>query len=315
VYAIVAATAACAVLLYWRRFGNVAPTRPRIMTCALALAGLAACVWSAMLARPSYSYARHASPLAVAIAFDLSPSMLAIPDPVYDEPLPPRHRRARDALLEVFATLEERGIEPRVSFIGFTAKAAVLTGWDDDTMQIREMLGHGLSPGLFTSSGTSIEAAVEALIDAFDLLPDALQDASRKIAILVSDGEDTTGLSYQGYIAERLGAASFDVIALQTGSLASSEGVPHYGEAGEFLGFERMSGRLHTIPDANAMTSVTRAAARGGLYVRAEEPTAAAQMLRYLDRGQGGAAAPRGDLAASLLLFTVVAVLCARIVH
>lgn len=316
-WATVAAAAASglAVLLYWRAVPlRGAGEGPSPVTLVAAAAGLALCALSATLGRPDYTYARETAPITVAIAFDLSPSMLAVPDPTFDQPLPPRYRRAQDVLLRVFGALEERGTSVLVSSIGFTRDAGVLMGWSGDATQIRSVLEHGLSPGLFTRTGTSLEEAVEMVLDVFDTLPQGLRDESRRVAILVSDGEDTTRRTWLPFTLDRLSSSSLEVVALQAGSLQHDEGVPRYGELGEFLGFERMSGRTWTVPDAQAMAAIARAPARGGLYVRAENPDAAEQIVQFLDGSRSGGTDGK-MLTFALLWFAITCVLCARVLR
>ncbi|HEX7072342.1 MAG TPA: hypothetical protein VF190_16125, partial [Rhodothermales bacterium] len=175
-------------------------------------------------------------------------------------------------------------------------------------------LEHGLVPGLFTRAGTSVEAAVDELLEVFDRLPQRAAEGTRRVAILVSDGEDTTGRSWLPYTLGRLSSSPVEIIALQAGALEYDEGVPRYGELGEFLGFERMGGALYTVPDAKAMHAVAGAPKRGGLYVRAEDPAAARQILEFLNSSRSGAT-DRRMLTFTMLLFAVTALLCARILR
>lgn len=311
--------AALAILLYWWVAGrnNAAKPqqRPSATTFALVVLGFAACGWSVSLDRAAVSYSPQSSPMAIAVAFDLSPSMLAIPDPLFDREVPPRHMRAKMAVLDLFRALEERQENIVVSLIGFTRNAEVLMGWDNDAAQIRDILEHGLSPDLFTNSGTSIEAAVEKLIDVFGMLPQGLQRNSRQIAILVSDGEDTLPNSFLGYALEDLAASSFDVIALQSGLLDTSEGVPRYGQVGEFLGFEAMGGDLYTVPNVQVMQVISSATPGRGLHVRAEDPKVVEKMLRFLGELHAADGNTSRTLVATLGLFTVVGLLCIRVLQ
>jgi len=285
------------------------------ITRVLAVLGLVICAWSVALERPSNSYTRQSNPTAIAVAFDLSPSMLAIPGPAFGQDIPPRYVRARSVLLELFSALQERRENVLVALIGFTRNAEILMGWDNSSSQLSEMIEYGLSPGLFTSTGTSMEAAVGTVVDLFDMLPTDLRDSSRKIAILVSDGEDTMPQSYLGYALEDLASGSFDVIALQTGLLDTSEGVPKYGQVGEFLGFESMGGELYTLPSAEAMSAIANATNEHGLHVRAEDPLAVQRMLEFtVDGNIGGGRLGKQQLAI-LGMFIVVALLCARVLQ
>ena len=313
-----AAIAAGLIILFywrmvWRRNAADLPVRSLAVTFALVIFGFVLCAWSLMLDRPAFSYSPRESPVAIAIAFDLSPSMLAIPDPEFDRNMPPRYVRARDALLGLISKLEERQENVLVSLIGFTRDAEVLMGWDRNTSQLGEFVAYGLSPGLFTKSGTSMEAAVDALVDVFDMLPQDLQYTSRRIAILISDGEDTLPSSFLGYAIEELASSSFDVIALQAGLLDKSEGVPRYGQVDEFIGFEAMGGDLYTQPNVEAMTAIADATMERGLYVRAEDSASIEQMLRFVARRRVASDEFRKGQLAVLGLFAVVALLCARL--
>lgn len=282
------------------------------MTYGLVAVGLAFCAWSLTLDRPSYSYAEKREPMAIAVAFDLSPSMLAVPDPAFYGEVAPRYVRARAVLLELFAELEERRESVLVALIGYTKRAEILMGWDDSPSQLREIIAYGLSPGLHTTTGTSVDAAVGAIIDVFGMLPPESRDAARRLAIIVSDGEDSLPRSFLGYALEELASETFDVVALQAGLLDTNEGVPRYGEIGEFIGFEAMSGNLYTVPDAEAMTALASATGGRGLHVRAEDPAAAAKLLRFAVDARTGNGYLDERLFAILGMFTVVTVLCAR---
>ena len=298
-------------VLYW--YGQ--QRRPPAYTVLLVVFGLALVGGSVLLDRPAYDYAPRTTPVAITIAFDLSPSMLAIPDPLTHADTGPRYVRARETLLAVFRALEERQENIIVSLVGFSKDAEILMGWDYSTVQLREILVYGLSPELFASSGTSIEAAVETVVDVFDMLPQDVKETSRKIAIVVSDGEDTTPSEYFGYALEELSANQFDVIALQSGLLSTSEGVPRYGQVGEFLGFEVMSGKLYSTPNIGAMHAISRASPQRGLYVRAEERDAIEQVLQFTVAGRLRNPKFPGTLFASLSLFGIVTLVGARVLQ
>jgi hypothetical protein len=304
------------VFLYWRqrsRKPGVA-NRPSRLVLVLAGSGIVLCGWSLALEEPDLTYARRANPLVIAIAFDVSPSMLAIPDPQLTPDLAPRFARARNTLLAFFAALEERGEMPFVAMAGFTRKAEILMGWDQSAAQVRDVLQYGLSPDLFGSSGTSIEAAVDAIDRLFGMLPAAVSSPGRKIAIVVSDGEDTLPPSSVGYALEDLQAGAYEVIALQAGLLHEPEGVPAYDRVGEFLGFQVFGGREFTVPDAGLMSSLAEAPDVGGLYVRAEDPQAVERMLEFATASGRRTGVPEASLLATLGMFLVVAALCGLLV-
>lgn len=263
--------------------------------------------------RPSYNYTLDENPIAISIAFDLSPSMLAISDPSIRPNSLTRFERGRLILFDIFQDLEDRQENVIVSMIGFTEKAQVILGWESNITQIREMFEYVISPELFTSTGTSIEAAINALAGSFETLPQDLRDNSHKIGILVSDGEDTLPYSYLEYAVEKIESSSFDMIALQTGLLGENEGVPEYGEFGEFLHFQPMSGRLFTVPDVDTMMQISQIDSHKGLYVRAEEPDASNKIINFI----GGNRISNNDLdkkAGILLgLFIIVTMIFARL--
>lgn len=290
-------------------------SRQPLFTLILALCGLALIAGSTLLDRPLYSYPSKSTPVAIAIAFDLSPSMLAIPDPLTHPDTEPRWLRAREVLLEFFRTMEQRQANMVVSLLGFTKDAEIIMGWDYSGVQLQEILRYGLSPDLFSSSGTSIEAAVGTVVDAFDMLPQDLKKNSRKIAILVSDGENTTPAEYFGYALEELASSSFDVIALQVGLPGTNEGVPRYGQVGEFLGFEKMSGNTYSTPDVETMLAISRASPQRALYVRAEESDAVAEILSFAIDGQDRNQKLSGRLFLTLGLFGIVVLVCARVLR
>jgi hypothetical protein len=307
---------ALAIAFYWLLFKGKAnakgETRPSAVTLVLVFTALALAIWADYSTRPAYVYQVDDNPLVIAIAFDLSPSMLAIPDPAtYPESIS-RFERGLFVLKELFRNLDENQENILVSIIGFTNRAEVIMGWEGNISQIREITEHVLSPGLFTSSGTNIENAVKALVGTYNRLPLSVQQNSNKVAILVSDGEDTTPYSYIDYVVKQLETASFDLIALQTGMLETSEGVPIYGEFGDFLGFHAMSGRLFSIPDTEIMQRLANASARG-LYVRAEDPGATEKILDFVGSKRIGSGDLDQRLGIILALFFVVALIYLRL--
>ena len=247
----------------------------------LIVAGLGLCLWSLTSERSGFTFERQSSPLAIAIAFDLSPSMLAIPDPEFNGEYPPRFERGKAVLLEFVRALEERDEPVIVSVVGFTKNANIIMGWDQSTAQVRDILDYAVSPDLFGSSGTSIEAAAKSLASVFAMLPEPLQSSSRQLAIIVSDGEDTMRAASFDYAKQELAEAGFDTIALQTGLIDRDEGVPTYGQVGEFTGFRVMQGDSYTVPDFAAMSAIAIASGGRGLHVHAESQAAVGRMLQF----------------------------------
>jgi hypothetical protein len=305
-----------AVVVYWLLFTDrVAPAgsgRPSWLVSMLVFLSLILIVWSVYLERPAYSYNPEVNPVAIAIAFDLSPSMLAIPDPSRGGDITPRYQRAVTSLLELLGELEDRQIDVLVSMVGFTEKAEVIMGWESNISQIREMLQYVVSPDLFTTTGTSIEAATKALIQSFNTLPKNLKEDTTKVAVIVSDGEDTLTYSYLDYVMDELEANSFDIITLQTGLLDQSEGVPRYGEFGEFLDFEPMGGKLYTVPDVETMMRLSEVPSHRGLYVRAESDGTALKMLGFIANAGIAGQGMDQKLLVILGLFILASLLYAR---
>lgn len=308
-----------AAAIYWvvasRRPGTGDHTSPAVQVVVLAAAALVLALWSVYLERPSYTYTLTENPVAIAIAFDLSPSMLAIPDPAVQAGAVPRFERGREVLTELFQLLGDARENVLVAIVGYTKTSEVIMGWESNLAQIREMLEYVVSPALFTSTGTSMEAGIKGLFQAYDTLPADLRENSRKIAILVSDGEDTLPYSYLDYAMEELEAGPFDIVTLQTGLLDTDEGVPQYGEFGEFLHFQPMGGRYYTVPDVDAMTRIAGVSANRGLYVRAENPDAAEDILAFIGGGEAVDLGMDPLLWVMLGIFFIVAALYALLLE
>lgn len=318
-YLLATVVAAALVALYWlqpeRRKSVAGKSRALTGLFVLIATGVGLCLWSVSLERSAYTFERQSSPIAIAIAFDLSPSMLAIPHPEFDGQTLPRFERGKAVLQEFFRALEEQHEPVIVSVVGFTKQADIIMGWDQNIAQVRDILEYAVSPDLFGSAGTSIEAAVKSLHDVFAMLPAELQDTSRKLVIIVSDGEDTMRASSFDYATEELAEAAYDTIALQAGLLDRNEGLPVYGRVGEFTGFRDMSGKIYTVPDVAAMNTIAEASAGRGLHVRAETPSTVERMLQFAVDTDAGSAVPDAALLSTFGMFAVVSMLCAVILR
>lgn len=318
-YLIATLIGAAIIGIFWARPERYAAVvkQPRQVFVLLALvaAGIGLCLWSISLERSAYTFERQSPPVAIAIAFDLSPSMLAIPHPDFGDAYPPRFERGKAALLDLIRGLEEQGIPVIVSIVGFTKEANIIMGWDQSAVQVRDILEYAVSPDLFGSSGTSIEAAAKSLREVFATLPDTLRANSRRLAIIVSDGEDTMRASSFDYAKEELAAGDFDTIALQTGLIDRNEGVPTFGRIGEFTGFRIMRGETYTVPDVAAMDTIADASAGRGLHIRAEIPGAADRMRDFIVGRTATGATPDAALLSTIGMFAIVSFLCAIVLR
>jgi hypothetical protein len=318
-YLLAAVIMVVAAFVYWiqpsRRAAVMAHSRTLFSLLVLISAGISLVLWSVTLERSEYTFERQSTPVAIAIAFDLSPSMLAIPDPELGIAQPPRFERGKAVLLDYLRTLEEQGQPVIVSILGFTKNASVIMGWDQSTAQVNEILDYAVSPDLFGSSGTSMEAAAKSLLAVFTMLPLELRTTSRQVAIIVSDGEDTMRASSFDYAKQELAEGGFDTIALQTGLIEQNEGVPTYGQVGEFTGFRNMNGELYTVPNSAAMSAIAEASSGRGLHVRAEAAASAEQMRQFTLNGSSRVSAPDAKWLSTLGMYAVVSLLCAVILR
>lgn len=308
-----------AVVTYWamparRKFVVERPAAIGALV-AVTLSGFVFCYASISSERTAYTYDRQQNPFAIAIAFDLSPSMLAIPHPSFQEGVEPRYMRGKTVVRDFLHRLEDNGEVAFVSIIGFTRQADILMGWDNNPAQVRDIIEYAVAPDLLGSSGTSFEAAARSLDDVFRLLPGDLQANGRKLLIIVSDGEDTMRSSSFAYAEETLALTNTDTIAVQTGLLDHNEGIPIYGEYGDFAEFRTIRGTTYTVPNVAAMTSIANVSPGRGIYVRAESPDAVQSMLNFAIESRAQQRGADAALLSTFGMFTVLASLCAAIIR
>ena len=102
-----------AVVFYWampaRR--GIVVERPLALSALIivTLAGFVLSYVSLSGETAEYTYDRQENPLAIAIAFDLSPSMLAIPHPASQENVAPRYVRGKAVIRDFLRHLEDNG--------------------------------------------------------------------------------------------------------------------------------------------------------------------------------------------------------------
>lgn len=318
-YLLAAAIFVAIVFGYWiqapRRAAAVSHSRNLLGLLVLISAGLSLVLFSVTLERSSYTFEQHSTPVAIAIAFDLSPSMLAIPDPGLGSEQLPRFERGKAILLDYIRALEEQGQPVIVSILGFTKNANVIMGWDQSIAQVYDVLDYAVSPDLFGSSGTSMEAAAKSLLAVFAMLPTELRTTSQQLAIIISDGEDTMRASSFDYAKQELADGEFDIISLQTGLDGQNEGIPIYGRVGEFTGFRNMKGEQYTVPNFSAMSAIAEASSGRGLHVRAETPASVEQMRQFTLAGSTRVSTPDAKWLSTLGMYAIVTLLCAVILR
>lgn len=263
------------LLAYWWRDRS----RDSALACLVGALGIGLVIWFAWTRAPQLTEDRQAEPLVLAIAMDLSPSMLARPVPLGDNAVLPRFERSLRVVADVIDGLQASDAHYLISITGFAGDAGVLIGWDDNLAAIREALDYTVTPELFAENGTSLEAAARSIDELFALLPVRFA-AARRVVLFVSDGEDTERPSDVRYAAERLRRSNASIIALQVGLAERNEGIPVYNDLGAFQGFRVLDGRKFTRPDPDAMREL--AGGRAGFFIRAEDPSASSQILEQL---------------------------------
>lgn len=263
-----------ATAAYWRREPH--PVRKAVVPLLIVATGACFSLWAAWLERPESEFVSAGEPVAIAIAFDVSPSMLAKPAPAGEDDIPARFERARSVIASVLDGLSADQARYLVSITGFAGDAGVLIGWHYDLAEVREALDYAVTPELFGASGTNFDKAAGSVVALFDMLPPRFDNA-RRMVLFVSDGESTGRVSDIRYAVRALEATGADVVALHVGMTERNEGIPVYNEYGEFRGFRVLNGKRYTRPDEEAMRAIANAS--DGLFVRAEDPRAAPRIL------------------------------------
>jgi hypothetical protein len=280
----VVATAACTLLFWLYRASALAPGRkrpsPGVVIVLLAMLGLL--FLHERLAQTRRTYALTDQPsVVIGVAVDLSLSMLAAPDPRAHPEVESRLQRVQETLRRLFDRLEASRANILGGVTAFTATSEILFAWDTNIPQLRELISDVLAPDIMTIPGTDLGAAVEGLLPLFDLLPPAYQENTRKVAIVVSDGEMTIDRVDLRRAVERLRARGVQIVSLQVGLFGVPEGIAMYSDSGEFLGFQNVAGQTYTVPNAGSMQTIA-GEEDPGLYVRAEDPDAASKIHDFV---------------------------------
>jgi hypothetical protein len=278
-------TIACIALYWLYRAVASAPGRnvPSFALLIAVLAMLTLLVVHERLGQQQRTYApADKPPIVVAIAVDLSLSMLAAPDPRTHPDVKSRLVRVQNALVTLLDRLAASQANVLTGVTAFTARSEIILAWDPNLAPAREVIAYVLAPDILTLPGTDLGAAVEGLLPLFDFLPSAYREKdTRKVAIVVSDGEATVEQVDLPRALDGLRARGVEVVSLQAGLFGVPEGIPSYDDAGGFLGFQDVGGQTYTTPDARAMQMIA-GEGKTGLYVRAEDPQAAAKIYEFL---------------------------------
>ena len=288
----VVVTVACIALYWLYRAIASAPGRkvPSIALLSGVLAILGLLIAHERVDHPRRTFVQTTEPaLVVAIAVDLSLSMLAAPDPRTHPDVESRLARVQGTLSTLLDRLEGSRANVLSGVTAFTARSEIILAWDPKLSQAREVVAYVLAPDIMTDPGTDLGAAVDGLARLFDLLPPNYQANTRKVAIVVSDGEVTVEQVDLGRALDGLRSKGVHVVSLQVGMVGVSEGIRVLGDRAEFLGFRDVGGQTYTIPDPRAMQMMA-GDGKTGLYVRAEDPQAAAKIHGFL--GAASAAEP-----------------------
>jgi hypothetical protein len=288
----VVVTVACIALYWLYRAVASAPGRnvPSFVLLVAVLGLLTLLVVHEQVGQQQRTYVpADKPPLVVGIAVDLSLSMLAAPDPRTHPDVKSRLLRVQDTLVTLFDRLAASQANVLTGVTAFTARSEIILAWDPNLAPAREVIAYVLAPDMMTLPGTDLGAAVEGLLPLFDLLPSAYREKdTRRVAIVVSDGEGTVTQRDLRRALDGLRARGVEVVSLQAGLFGVPEGIPSYDDAGGFLGFQDVGGQTYTTPDARAMQMIA-GEAKPGLYVRAEDPQAASKIDDFLGVSLGAA--------------------------
>lgn len=269
-----------ALLVYWSGVG----IRRSGRYCARHLVVLPALLLTLALLQQSAGGLRGGSaPVFVAIAADVSLSMGTMPAPLEHAGVGTRLQRTRRVLLSLLAELESSARPVMVGVTAFTSKAETILAWDDNLPQVREAVEYVLTPGLLTESGSDLGAALEGAERIFELLPVAYRESNGgKFLVLVSDGEQNVESADIATAIRKLREQGVKIVSLHVGLADVPEGLPVYGAAGTFTGFDPVGGRFFSVPDPSVMRALAGSTPEEGIFVKAEDRDAAEDVLEYM---------------------------------
>jgi Ca-activated chloride channel homolog len=282
------------------RLGGRALTRfPRQRLLLVTAAGL--CIGLAV-AGPRWGVrAVEGRPLAlnVVIVADISRSMLA------EDLEPNRLERARLFSRRLLRELPG----DRFGLVVFAGRSYTLSPLTVDHSAI-ELYIDALDPNMVSMGGSSLGSALR---QATDLLRGAQIERGDRVIIVLSDGEVTEELPEVRAAIERAERSDVRVMTVGFGTPAGARIEIRDDDSGESRIVRDEYGEVHiTQLDESALREV--ASRTGGMYVRADDPTALARLvseLRRMERGAGEAATrleavDRGPLLAGLAVLLLM---------
>lgn len=253
------------------------------------------------------------APILLAISADVSLSMGTLPEPSVLDGVGSRLERAQAVLLPLLSTLGASGRPVMVSISAFTIKAETILAWDDDVSLGQEIVEFVLTTGLLTEAGSDLGVALSGVLPLFESLPEEYADpAYPKYLLVVSDGEQTEGGQMNEASLAKLRELGVSVIALHVGLDGVQEGLPVYDEAGDFIGFEEVSGRIFSAPNPEIMRVISGAGEGRGLFVRAEPGDAVETITDFIGLKAQSPVLDASRLGAILLLWAGLAFMLLR---
>ncbi len=181
------------------------------------------------------------------IAMDVSFSMLA------NDVHPSRLERAKVDAMDLISSLKG----DRAALLAFRAKPALVCPLTTDYAFLRQALA-GIGTGSAPRGETDIGAAISRALDAF-----SETEASHKAILLISDGEDLSGLAIE--MAETAGKRGIPIYTIGIGSRAGST-IPDPQNPGEVIRFEGKP--VTTRLDHESLLTIARKS--GGSYIPVE---------------------------------------------
>lgn len=186
----------------------------------------------------------------IVVALDVSASMLA------EDIAPNRLEKAKHAI----GTLIDRLRGDRIALVAFAGDAFIQCPLTLDYAAARMFLA-SMGPDLISRQGTDLGEALKQSLKAFQN-----QDASHRVILLITDGED-----HEGDVEERLDEAHQGGVVIHAVGIGSPQGVPipELDESGNRIGFKKdRSGEVVvTRLDEEILRKI--ASESGGRYFRA----------------------------------------------